>query len=290
MTHMRELDKRLEESGLEIYAAEFILNGEKVLSSVPHCGRRPVYSVTKSVLSAAFAVACDEGIVSPEMPLYEFLEEKNRGRFLRSFRHIPFSRFLTMTAGEYPFRPEGENWLKSIALLDADYSDTGFHYSNIPAYLVGAALENAVGGDLIGYMQKRLFEPLDIPKPIYRTSPEGHFYGATGMEFTAHELAKLGLLLVQKGEWNGTRLISEEAVNRAVTPYVRTDRGDSYGFFFRIDEDCFSMVGKWGQRCMVFPKERAVCAYLSYNPRIEDDIDTLMINYSRELVSGKIRP
>lgn len=288
---MTELEKRLRESGLELYSAEAYINGETVLSYSPEGDmRRPLYSVTKSILSTAFAIAGDEGKVSVDMPLCDFLESRYTSLMSDGFKAVPFKRFMTMTAGEYPFRPEGENWLESIASLDTDISDRGFHYSNIPAYLVGAALENAVGGELIKYLDSRLFEPLDIPEPPFRTSPEGHFYGATGMELSAHELVKLGRLYLQKGVWNGQRLISEESIQRAVTPYVPTERGDSYGLFFRVDRDCFAMVGKWGQRCMVFPEKGAVAAYLSHNPKIEDDIDALMINYVRELVNGQVSP
>lgn len=267
-------------SGYGVHALEIVRAGKVVLhEAFDEDKAYPVYSAAKSVTSAAFSLCCDDGLVSPQTMLSDLIDDDYKDDLPDGFDKLPFERFLTMTAGEYPFRPQGDDWLKYIFSLGTDYSDTSFHYSNIPAYLVGAACENAVGRSLMSYLEKRIFEPLDIPAPTYTTCPKGHFYGATGMEMTVHQLALLGQLYLQKGEWNGRQLISQQAVSLAVQPRVFTG-SDYYGYFFRVADDCFSMVGKWGQRCIVFPQKQLVAAYLSHCP---DDSQQLS-----ELVHGCI--
>lgn len=281
---MTDLLSALEAAGLHIHAAEFVLNGETLFRVCPDGDTRyPVYSITKSVTSAAFCLACDDGAVSPEMPLADFLEEKYSPLISAGFSALPFSRFLTMTAGKYPFRPDGDDWLAGILSMDTDHSDTGFHYSNIPAYLVGAALENALDCPLADYLDCRLFQPLGIAMPPYRTSPEGHFYGATGMELTVRELAVLGQLYLQHGVWQGSRIISESSLLSALRPYVDTGSGDSYGYFFRVLPDCCWMSGKWGQRCIVFPEKGLVAAYLSDYPAGSEKLHAFMESYARSI-------
>lgn len=265
---LEQLINITDSQGIKILAAEVFLDGVTEVLNADE--RLPVYSVTKSVTSAAFALACDDGLVSPEMPLAQFLD--GEADFPKALAQMPFERFLTMTAGKYPFRPEGDNWLKNICSLDTDYTDTDYHYSNIPAYLVGAALENAVGGELMKYLDERLFSKLGISGLTYKKSPEGHFYGATGMEISAHELALLGRLFLQNGFWYGVPIISESAVKRAVSAHVSTGSGDSYGYFFRNAGTHFSMVGKWGQRCIICPNKRLVIAYLSHEPENSDKL------------------
>ncbi len=261
------LFERLEKSGLDIYAAEIIHDGETVLHKCFNGNiRRPVYSITKSVTSTAFSLACDDGLLSPDARLSDFMESRYKPLMSDDFIKLSFHRFLTMTAGRFPFRPSGENWCKSILSLDTDHTDDSFHYSNIPAYLVGVAVENAAGGDLSSYLNKRLWEPLGISPPPFQTSPEGHFYGATGMELTVNELALLGKFYLDSGSINGKQIISKAAMNRLVTPFVKTNENDSYGYFFRVADDHFSMSGKWGQRCMVYPEKKLVAAYLSHQP------------------------
>ena len=262
----------LKNAGLDVHAIEIMQGGEVMLHECPDGDvRYPVYSVTKSVTSAAFSMLCDDGILSVDMPLSEFLENRYKAMFKGGFEKLTFERFLTMTAGVFPFRPQGDNWLEQALTLDVDYSDSGFHYSNIPAYLVGAACENAAGGDLMRYLGGRLFEPLGIENVPYQKSPEGHFYGATGMELTVSELARLGQLYLQKGKWQGDALISEGAVENSLVR--RSSNGKyGYGYFIRIEDGRFSFVGKWGQRCTVYPDRELVTAYFSHQPERKDEL------------------
>lgn len=261
----------LSAEGLDLHGIEITQNGEPVLKRIyDEDIRYPVYSVTKSVTSSAFSLACDDGLVSADMPLSELLGK--RADMPKAFKELPFSRFLTMTAGRYPFRPEGDDWLEYIFSLGIDYTDSAYCYSNIPAYLVGRAVENAVGGNLIKYLNKRLFEPLKIPSPKYALCPQGHFYGATGMELSVHELTKLGQLYLNGGVYAGERIISEQAVRETITPRLDTGFGDCCGYFFRIGKDHYSMVGKWGQRCIVYPERKLIVSYLSHQPERSDEL------------------
>ena len=271
-------------SGFEVHAAEILSDGLTVFHHAFGEDRRyPVYSVTKCVTSAAFSTACDEGKVAPDTPLADFLERRYRAEMPEGFADMPFSRFLSMTAGEYPFRPEGDDWV-SFALSSVKNIRAGaFCYSNIPAYLVGAALENAVGEGLAGYIQKRLFDPLEIPQPPYRTCPHGHFYGATGMELTVHELAKLGELYLRRGKWNGRQLISENAVSDALSVHSQTGApGVGCGYIFRIYADHFDMSGKWGQRCVVYPEKKLVLAWLANEPGRSEELINFFCRAAKE--------
>lgn len=269
-----DLIDRISRTGFNVHAVEVLCGGEVVFHHAFHEEKRyPIYSITKSVTSAAFSLACDDGKVSAEMPLADLLEKRYRARMSDDFTKMPFKRFLTMTAGKYPFRPAGDDWTDGILSLGTNHSDTAFHYSNIPAYLVGAALENALGCRLTDYLQERLFDPLGIPAPKFAMSPEGHFYGATGMELTVHELALLGELY----RLRGGNIISAKAVGEALTAHVRTDaEGVGYGYFFRVYEDHFDMSGKWGQRCMVFPERQLVLAYMADEPERSDKLISAM--------------
>ncbi|WP_051588812.1 serine hydrolase [Ruminococcus sp. NK3A76] len=271
----------LKAAGLDIYALEVVRNGKIVLhESSGDDVRRPVYSAAKSITSAAFSLACDDGLIEADTPLAAFLENRYAHLCRPEFAVMPLKRFLTMTAGNFPFRPSGYNWLEYILSLDTDCSDASFHYSNIPAYLVGVAVENAVGGDLPRFLQKRLFSPLGIRPPEFAFSPEGHYYGATGLSLTVHELAAFGTLYLGGGSIGKQHIISKASVIEATYPHVRTTSGDSYGYFFRVAEDHFSAVGKWGQRCMVYPGKHLVIAYLSHQPERSDELYKLFCSYA----------
>lgn len=268
-------------AGLGVHAIEMIYKGRVVLHECFDGDRAyPVYSAAKSVTSMAFSLCCDDGLLSPQTVLADFIDAEYKELFPVGFDKLPFQRFLTMTAGNFPFRPQGDDWLRYIFSLDTDLCDTSFHYSNIPAYLVGVACENAACIPLAQYLQRRVFDPLGIAPPKFSTCPKGHFYGATGMETDVHSLALLGQLFLQNGEYSGKQLITKQAVGLAVSPHVFTG-SDHYGYFFRIGDGCFSMVGKWGQRCIVYPAKGLVTAYLSDCPNRSQELFAAVDSFIR---------
>lgn len=231
--------------------------------------RYPIYSAAKSFTATAVGIASDEGKLSIDAPLSEYLEKRylqNMPSHLRQdFCKLPIKRFLTMSVNGYPFRPMGDDWLETVLQTNADYSGTSFAYTNVSAYLAGVACENAVGGSLPEYLQSRLFEPLGIEHPAFQSDPQGRFYGATGMYLTVHELSLLGQLYLQKGIFNNKRILSESWVNEATKLQINNPDG-GYGYFFWRNGDHFSISGKWGQKCLIYPQKNLTLTYLGDMP------------------------
>lgn len=279
-------------AGLDVHCVEIFHRGKIVLKHCFHEDKPyPIYSATKSVTAAAVLIAQGEGKLDIADELYKYLDSKYTDIIPEEFKRLKFTDFMTMTAAPYPFRPQNaaelvccpneKDWLENILKLPIDYSDRRFNYSNIPAYLVSAACENAVDRPLADHLATRLFEPLGWGRPVFQTSPEGHFYGATGMELTVSQLARLGQLFLQKGRWDGVQLIPEELALQAVCPKVVTE-GDSYGYFFWVSDNTFEISGKWGQCCVVCPQKQLMVTYLSHEPGRRNELTSL----ARDLVQS----
>lgn len=270
---------------LNVHGIEIFHNGETVFKySFSPDRRYPIYSATKSFVSAAVGIASDENRLSVNAPLYEFLERKYLDYVpasqLDNFKKLTVKRFLTMSVQGYPFRPEGNDWLGFALSQPLDFSlPPAFSYSNIPAYLVSAACENAVGEHLIRYLTSRLFEPLGIEEPIYQNCPNGHFYGASGMELTVHELSRLGQLYLQHGIIEGKTILSRQWIKEAVSPQISNKEG-GYGYFIWTNENDFRISGKWGQKCIVYPQKNLMITYLSDLPDKADKMLAIAKNIS----------
>ncbi len=273
--------------GLEIYE-----DGQLVFSygdTVDH--RYPIYSATKSILSLAVGIAWDERKLDLKRPLWDYMpswvQEKPDMYQKDLYANLTMERMLTMSVAGYPFRPEGENWLDTSLRLPLEGPEqVHFSYSNIPAYLVGVALSEALKEDLYEYMERKIFRPLDIQKPPVQRSPEGYVYGATGMELSVHELSKIGQVFYQNGVFNGERLVTEEYLKVAMQCHIsnkgRSDTGNSdvgkrvsgkgrsegYGYLIWTWEDGVSIHGKWKQRCYIAPKKQCMITFLA---DIKDD-------------------
>ena len=240
-----------------------------------------IYSATKSVLSVAVGIAADEGRFDIDKPVLDYLPsakvEKLSPGQRNTFEIITIRRLLTMSVADFPFRPEGDSYIDfALNTKISAPEEKVFNYNNINAYLVGVALTEALGTDLGAFIAERIFKPLGITCFEYSRCPEGYFYGASGMKLTVNGLSRLGLLLYNKGVYDGRRILSEQYVDTA-TSVQQMNREGGYGFFFWKYRDGFSINGKWGQKCYVLPQEKIMVSFLSH---IEDD--TSMVRESME--------
>ena len=283
---LQELRNLFESGGYAVYGLLVQEEGETVLALGDCTARHPVYSATKSFTATAAGMLQDAGKWSVDDPLAAYLpreavEGMPPGK-REAFRLLPISRFLTMSVPGYPFRPEGEDWLAFALSCPADYAGApAFSYSNIPAYLVGLAAGNAAGEPLSDYLRRELLAPLGIESPVFRTDPQGRFYGATGMELSVEELSRLGRLYMQDGLWNGKRLFSGSWAEAAVRPQIDAGKGQGYGYFFWTGSQDFSVSGKWGQKCLVCPGRRLIVSWEGEMPETSGRFERAV----RQLVS-----
>lgn len=289
-----KLTEEIQMHGYQVHGIEIFRDGETIFTHhfAPNV-RYPIYSATKAFTSTAVGLAVAEGKLSVDAPLSAYLER----RYLQyvpeaqreAFAKLPIRRFLTMSIPGYPFRPEGADWLQFALEYPVDYGAAPvFDYSNIPAYLAGVAVEHAVGEHLGDYLKSRLFEPLGIHNPVYQKCPAGHFYGASGMELTVHELSLLGQLYLQKGQFQGTQILPEWWVQEAASVQLQNREG-GYGYYFWKYGQGYRISGKWGQRCLIFPAQldgqEAVTDGAEYSGRQ----DSLMVTYLSNMQSGSGR-
>ncbi|MCR5274262.1 MAG: beta-lactamase family protein [Clostridiales bacterium] len=272
-------------NGWKVHGTEVYENGVLTHSFGDTENLHEIYSVTKSVLSIAVAIAYDEGKFDLERCVLDYLPKENIAKMSPSqkkdFEKIPIRRLLTMTVEGLPFRPEGENWLDfALSSKIENPEEKVFNYSNISAYLVGVALTEAIGQELGVFIEERIFKPLGIEKYEYSRSPEGYFYGASGMKLSVSGLSKLGLLFYNGGMANGKRIISEEYVKMATSVQHPTREG-GYGFFVWKYRSGFSLNGKWKQKCYVLPDEGILVSYLS---DIQDDSHDLLQSMEKNIL------
>ena len=278
--------KDIRDNSWNVFGVEVYSKGELIHSyGDTRENLHKIYSATKTVLSVAVGIASDEKRFDINRSLLSYLPQDKAdglsGEQKDVFGRITVKRLLTMSVGDFPFRPEGDNYLDFALNTKITAPDERtFNYSNISAYLVGVALTEALGTDLGKYIEDRIFKPLGIDRYEYSRSPEGYFYGSSGMELTVHGLSQIGLLLYQRGVYNGQRILSEEYVNEA-TSIQQMNREGGYGYFIWKYRDGFSINGKLKQKCYVLPAQDLVITYLSH---IDDDSHVLVESMEKHIL------
>ncbi len=260
----------IEEEQLPVYGIVIIKDGVKLAEHhfLPE-ERRNLYSATKSITATAVGLAIEEGYFKLEDNLLTFFEpdvpKDLPKEQLDNLNQVTVERLLKMSILDYTFeRPSCDNWLTYILSIPIPRVDQiAFSYNNFNSYLAGVIVERTTKTGMMDYLAPRIFEPLGISGVECAYSPEGNYYGSTGMYLSINELARFGQLYLQKGCYNGRQLIPKTWVEAATRKQIETREG-GYGYFFwRYKENTYRASGKWGQMSIVIPDKNAVIAVMS---------------------------
>lgn len=279
----------IQENGWPVHGLELWVNGKLADSfGDTQNTRYPIYSVTKSMVSIAVGMASEDGFLNIDDCVLQYLPAKYiqamKAGQREAFEHISIQRLMTMSVDGFPFRLSGSDWLDEALSIPLSHPNTRtFSYSNVPAYLVGVAVSVAVDERLDRYLDRKLFAPLGISEPPCQFSPEGFFYGASGMKLTVHELSRIGLMLSNEGKYAQKQIVSPAYVKEA-TSVQQMNREGGYGFFFWKYRDGFSLNGKWGQKCYVLPARQLVITFLS---NMEEGSDRIRICMEKHLLDSR---
>ena len=272
------IEKEMKVHGIQVY-----MKGQLVEEYGDTTGRYPVYSCTKGITSLAAGMAVDDGVLDINRSVLRYLpEDALEGiseKQLEIFEKITLRRLMTMSVSGLPFSNEGDNWIRNALISRIDQvEDRQFNYSNVCAYLTGVAVSTAEKQDLYGMLTERLFEPLGIQDPPHVTSPCGFFNGATGMELSVAELSGIGMVYANDGVYHGRRIVSGKYLHEACR-VQQMNREGGYGYFIWKYRDGFSINGKWGQKCFIFPDRGLMVTFLSDMPEGSEAICELMEQY-----------
>jgi CubicO group peptidase (beta-lactamase class C family) len=117
------------------------------------------------------------------------------------------------------------------------------------------------GDDWLSFPQRALFDRIGARSFVLETDAWGNFI-ITGFDYGGtRDWARLGLLYLRGGEWNGERILPAEWASFVSTP-APGDPNRGYGGLFwlnrgaaqdRLPEDAYWMAGYMGQVTMIIP-------------------------------------
>jgi CubicO group peptidase (beta-lactamase class C family) len=219
---------------------------------------RHVASITKSVTALLAGIALERKLFdSLDQRLVDFVPQWAPAE-TDPASDIRLRQLLTMTSGLdddwWRFRP--------TRLRARERPGTAFHYSNQGVQLVVRALHSAAKQPVPALAREALFAPLGLavaaePERWPVVDKFGNADGAGGLLLTARELAKLGLLVLREGCWDGTEVVPAAWMRAATTSQIRTERGAQYGYLFWITTVAGHLVphmaGHGGQFVAIVP-------------------------------------
>ncbi|MED1918457.1 serine hydrolase [Bacillus thuringiensis] len=246
-----------------------------------------INSCTKSFISALIGIALDQeliaGLDTPITSYFPCLEQKSVDPVKRS---ITLFHLLTMTPGfdwpefgewqSFPRMLYSPDWVRFV--LDRpllDQPGEKMNYNSGCSHLLSAILQKATGMSTYDFAKKHLFQPLNIEDSYWYSDGQGIYNGGDGLRLTSRDMAKLGTLYLQGGQWQEKQIVSAGWVQESIQPKFRTyERIGSYGLHWwsdRIDlskewtEDnwYYFALGFGGQNIIVVPSRDLTVVFSS---------------------------
>jgi CubicO group peptidase (beta-lactamase class C family) len=244
-------------------------------------------------------LAIADGKLALTDKVIDFFPDKLPAEVSDNLKAMTVRDLLTMSCGhdEEPTgqREEGVDWVEAFLAWPVVHEPGTFYlYNSLGTYMCSAIVQKVTGEKVVDYLDARLFQPLHIDKPMWEESPQGINCGGWGLYLKTEDLAKMGQLLLQKGEWNGRQLIPAEWVAEmskkqveSINPGTRmedaaakgmtketSDWMQGYGYqMWRCRPDCFRADGARGQYIIVVPDKNAVIAITSDNGDLQGELN-----------------
>ncbi|MFC2033673.1 serine hydrolase domain-containing protein [Chloroflexota bacterium] len=250
-------------------------------------------SASKSITSILLGIAIDQGKVqSTQEKLFPFFPEysdiSDAAKDNITLRHL-----LTMSSGipwdeSYPY-DDPRNDLTQMLLYSTDpmgyvleksvvaVPGESFIYNSGTTNILGEVIRRSTGLTLSYYANQYLFTPMGITSYDWVTFPNAPEIAVASslLYLQPRDMAKIGQMYLQKGVWNGKRIVSEswilESTKKSITvppsEEVISGFNTSYGYqwwrgtFSKGNIDTYYAAGFGGQFIFILPDIEIVIVF-----------------------------
>lgn len=220
-----DLETALQESGT-LYSFIVIRNG-KIISETYRNGASQtsllhLRSVTKHVTGLLAGMAIDQGLIeSSEDHIAPYFEDISSSS---GWADVTVNHLLNMLSGmdwreDDDLRAYENNLQDPLPYIFAKNivhpPGTKYEYNSPGTHLVSHLIQR-VSGSTKSFAEDHLFDHLGVTGYQWEEDGQEVVRGGAGLELTSRDLAKLGLLYLQDGIWEGMQLVPESWINETL--------------------------------------------------------------------------
>lgn len=232
------------------------------------------FSMAKSITSLLIGCAIEDGLIqNVSEPIINYIPElKDNG-----FEKVTIEHLLQMTSGlkynESYVNPFGDaatyyygtNLRKALKKVKLDTEPgTEFKYTSGTTQLLGLVLERAIKTKTITqYLQEKIWTPLQMEYDASWSldrKMEGLEKTFCCINARARDFAKIGRLMLNKGDWNGKQIVSKSWIENSTK--VDTTQGSSaryqYQWWLAGEDGAYMAQGILGQFVYVNPAKNLI--------------------------------
>ncbi|MFC2135361.1 serine hydrolase domain-containing protein [Bacteroidota bacterium] len=243
---------------------------EKYFGGYHYGDMHALRSVTKSIASLCVGIAYDQGkIKSLDERVVNFFPEYSKLQN-DDWDRITIEHLLTMSMGldwgeglEDEVHTRSKNIIKDVLSRPAKLTPgEKWEYINPNVNLTAGVVKYSTGLHADELADRFLFAPLGISEYDWSWDKQNGYPRMDGsLCLCPRDMAKIGLMMINKGKYNGKQVISEEWIEKSMKHQITIDDIFSYGYLwwrakshFSPDTEIIFANGLGGQHIIIVPK------------------------------------
>jgi CubicO group peptidase (beta-lactamase class C family) len=250
-------------------------------------------SVTKSILGLLYGLALAQGkVLPPERALLDVFPEYADLATDPRHKRLTIAHALSMSLGldwneDIPYQDPANSEIQMEKAPDRYryifsrpfVADPGARwiYGAAATTLIGKLIQKGTGQSLPDFARAALFDPIDIGATAWTNGFNGESSASSGLRMTPRDLARIGQLILNHGQWAGRAVVPAEWLEKSFQPYLAVDEFRRYGYFWYVGDLQYGRapnrpIAHWigafgygGQRLFVLPELEIVVAITAGN-------------------------
>lgn len=288
-----------EDATNELHALMVVKDGKVVYEKYMDCHTPDelhiMWSASKTFTALAVGFAVQDGLLKMDDLLVDYLHQDEMPENMdERISKINLHDLITMSSG-FAVDPighalSGENfdWVYETLNygMNAEHGEI-YKYNSLNTYLLSVVVSRVTGKTVDEYLTEKLFKPLDIREHVWDLSPQGYTAGGWGLHIKLESFAKAGQFMLQRGVWNGKRLLNDEWFDIATKPHIMQldnpymseedkakrlkdspDKCSGYSYQVWVNRNgSYRFDGAWGQFCVVSEEKNALILAFSHTKK-----------------------
>lgn len=246
-------DARTTFNGMESSALMVIHQGRLVVDWGDTSTRNNVASMRKALLSGLYGIAWDRGLIDLESTLASLGVNDSEPVLTIAERQATVEHLLRSRSGVFHSSLYDAGWFRNMPAPGSHPPGAFWIYNNWDFNTLGTILEQETGVSIGAAFASEIARPLGMQDfaaedVSYETRDNlaERFMGNTSdhrlylFRMSARDLARYGLLYLNRGRWGDTQLLSEawidQAFNGVATNFESRRFDTAYGYLWWVDE------------------------------------------------------
>ncbi|MEL7640928.1 MAG: serine hydrolase [Solidesulfovibrio sp.] len=238
----------------------------------------PIHSMRKSLMSALLGIAVAKGRLELDTTLGQLGIDDSTPSLTEDEKQARIRDLIMARSGVYHEAAYETRTMRERRPARGSHPPgTFWYYNNWDFNVLATILQDATGIDFYEALQRWIAEPVGMQDYTLRDGDwiyaPSSIYPAYTLRMSARDLARFGLLYLNRGQWQGRQVVPARWVGQSIQPYSPVSPGLGYGYLWwvasgdrqfdvRLGPGSYSARGHGGQVLVVIPSRRLVIVHL----------------------------